>query len=87
MFKMVRIEKFDRAFYPELISWVKSAEALMQFAGPAFIFPLTNEQLDSSLKDENRYAFRFVQEDTNLSVGYGEIYRNDSTAFLGRIII
>lgn len=83
----MRIEKFERKFCAELIDWVKSPEALMQFAGPAFSFPLTIEQLHISLDDEKRYAFRFTDEETTCTVGYGEIYLNENAACLGRIIV
>jgi hypothetical protein len=41
---MVRLEKFNKCAYADLISWIDSKEMLMQFAGPSFDFPLTNEQ-------------------------------------------
>lgn len=84
---MIRIEKFDRTFYSDLISWVESEEQLMQFAGPAFSFPLTNEQLDKSLSDKNRFAFRVVDDKTNRSIGHSEIFLVDKSAFLGRLLI
>ena len=84
---MIRLEKFDKDFYADLISWVNSEEELMQFAGPAFNFPLTNQQLDESLSDKNRIAFRIVDDNTNLSIGHAEIYLTDQSAYLGRILI
>jgi len=84
---MIQLEKFDKEFYADLISWVDSEETLMQFAGPAFNFPLTNEQLDKSLSDKNRYAFRVVDTSTNLSIGHSEIYLTNNSAYFGRILI
>jgi len=84
---MIRLEKFDSKFYADLISWVDTEEQLMQFAGPAFNFPLTTEQLDMSLKDKNRFAFRVVNDKTNISIGHSEIYLTDQSAYLGRILI
>ncbi len=84
---MIRLEKFDRDNYADLISWVDSEETLMQFAGPAFKFPLTPEQLDISLNDKNRIAFRIVSNKTNLSIGHSEIYLSGNSAKIGRIII
>jgi len=37
----IRLEKFGRENYANLIAWVESEEALMQFAGPLFKYPLT----------------------------------------------
>ena len=84
---MVHLENFSKEFYSELISWVDTEEALMQFAGPIFTFPLTNEQLDKSLSEIDRYAFRVVDDGTNLSIGYCETFLTATSAYLGRIII
>jgi hypothetical protein len=84
---MIRLEKFGRDNYGDLISWVDSEETLMQFAGPAFNFPLTPEQLDISLRDKNRIAFRIDSNETNLSLGHSEIYLSEDSAKIGRILI
>lgn len=84
---MIRLEKFGRDSYADLISWVDSEETLMQFAGPAFNFPLTPEQLDISLSDKNRIAFKIVSNETNLSIGHSEIYLSEDSAKIGRILI
>ena len=70
----IRLEKFDSENYQDLISWINSEEELMQFAGPLFKFPLTSKQLDESLNDKNRIAFRIINNQTNLSIGHSEIY-------------
>jgi len=70
---MIRLEKFDKDSYADLISWINSEEELMQFAGPSFNFPLTNEQLETSLSDTNRFAFKIVNNKTNTSIGHSEI--------------
>lgn len=84
---MLWLEKFDHTGYDTLISWVDSAEALMQFAGPAFTFPLTREQLDKSLSDPNRLAFRVVDRNSEKIIGHAEIYLTNESVYLGRIII
>lgn len=83
---MIRFEKFDNSDYDRLISWVNSAETLMQFAGPAFTFPLTHEQLDASLSDKNRIAFKVVNT-SNETIGHAEVYVTSQSAYLGRILI
>ena len=59
----------------------------MQFAGPAFTFPLTSEQLDSSLSDKNRHVFALVDSSCDCTIGHAEIYLTEGGAFLGRILI
>jgi RimJ/RimL family protein N-acetyltransferase len=84
---MIRLEKFDKENYATLIGWIDSAEALMQFGGPLFQFPLTTEQLDASLSDPNRTIFRIVSNETNAHIGHAEIYASEHSAKLGRILI
>ena len=84
---MIHLQPFNRNDYDRLISWIDSAEMLMQFAGPAFSFPLSYEQLDSSLSDNRRTAFKAINTDDNTMIGYAEIYCTDESAHLGRILI
>jgi len=84
---MLRLEKFDENSYEELISWIGSEEQLMQFAGPAFTFPLTTEQLEISASDKNRFSFKVVNSKTNVAIGHAEVYLTDEFVYLGRIII
>ncbi len=84
---MIRLEHFDKENYAALISWVNSEEELMQFAGPQFKFPLTPEQLDISLSDGNRFAFRIVANETDVSIGHAEIYASADSVRIGRILI
>ena len=84
---IVHLEKFDPHGYDLLLSWVDSAESLMQFAGPTFTYPLTREQLDKSLSDENRLPFKLVGTGSEKMIGYAEIYLTPESAYLGRIII
>ena len=84
---MVHLEKFDQHGYDLLLSWADSAESLMQFAGPGFTYPLTRQQLDKSLSDENRLAFKLVGTGSQKMIGYAEIYLTSESAYLGRILI
>jgi RimJ/RimL family protein N-acetyltransferase len=84
---MINLEPFGKENYANLISWVDSEEMLMQFAGPAFTFPLTAEQLDLSLSDQNRTAFRVVLLATNTTIGHAEVYLKDHSAHIGRVLI
>lgn len=82
---MIRLETFHREDYDRLISWVDTAETLLQFAGPALHFPLTAAQLDANLADPARTAFRVVMDKT--MIGYAELYETAAAVFLGRILI
>ncbi|MGG9971323.1 GNAT family N-acetyltransferase [Ferruginibacter sp. SUN002] len=84
---MIQLQKFSSTDYDILLSWIDSEELLMQFAGPAFTFPLTADQLDRSLNDRNRYAFKVIQINTKAMIGYAEICIKENTACLCRILI
>ncbi|MFB3389978.1 hypothetical protein [Flavobacterium sp. LAR06] len=84
---MIYLQKFDKRFYSELIDSVKNAKDLMQFGGPEFIFPLTEKQIDKTLSDQNRIAFRVVNISDETTVGHCEIYFKEDSAKLGRILI
>ena len=84
---MIHLEKFDKKFYSELINSIKNAKDLIQFGGPEFTFPLTDEQIDKTLSDENRIAFRVANISDGSTIGHCEIYFKDDSAKLGRILI
>ncbi len=81
------LEKFNSIHSEKLISWIDTAESLMQFAGPSLSFPLTSEQLDQSLSDKNRFAFQALDSTSVAFVGYCKIFLTGNSALLGRIII
>jgi RimJ/RimL family protein N-acetyltransferase len=83
---MIEIRKFNTENYPKLISWIRTKEMLMQFAGPNFEFPLTQEQIEIPLTDKNRFAYEITGKDNEI-IGYCEIYLTEDSAKLGRIII
>lgn len=84
---MIHLEKFEKQHYCELIDSIKNAKELMQFGGPEFVFPLSEEQIDKTLSDENRIAFRVVNASDGNTIGHCEIYFKDNSAKLGRILI
>ena len=84
---MIRLEKFDRGDYHNLISWIDSEEMLVQIAGRQMQFPVTAEQLDLSQSDKNRFAFSIVYIETNQSIGHCELYLLENSARIDRIII
>lgn len=83
----IRLEPFNKFYYPALISWVNGAEMLMQFAGPALHFPLTAAQLDDALSDVNRHAYAVINTATGEAIGHGEVYLKSDIAYLGRIMV
>jgi hypothetical protein len=42
---MIELQNFGEEDFDRLISWIKDEDEMIQFAGPAFTYPLTREQL------------------------------------------
>ncbi|WP_165763185.1 GNAT family N-acetyltransferase [Flavobacterium sp. AJR] len=85
---MIKLEKFDNTDFERLIKWADNEEMLVQFSGPIFKFPLTTEQLDNYLKEENRIPFKVIDTESKEVLGHAEIYQSeDNLAKLCRILI
>lgn len=85
---MIKLERFKILDFDKLISWIDSEEMLLQFSGPTFTFPLTNEQLKINLEDKKRFAYKVFDSLSSTMIGYSEIYLEDKNlAILSRIII
>ncbi|MCV9926106.1 GNAT family N-acetyltransferase [Flavobacterium sp. LS1R49] len=85
---MIKLEKFDNTDFEKLITWVDNEEMLVQFSGPIFKFPLTTEQLENYVKEENRIPFKVIDTKSKEVIGHAEIYQSeDNLAKLCRILI
>jgi len=74
----IKLAQFERADFGRLINWIDSLEALHEWAGYRFKFPLTEQQLEEHLAEADRehsqrQIFRAVDADTKLVVGHIEL--------------
>jgi RimJ/RimL family protein N-acetyltransferase len=84
--KTLWLRSFNETDFDRLISWVPDANALMQFAGPVFSFPLTGSQLLKYIADHNRRAFVVMLGQA--AVGHAEIQTESAgVSRLCRILI
>ncbi|WP_313002393.1 GNAT family N-acetyltransferase [Chryseobacterium gleum] len=83
---MVTLHPFTIEDAPLLISKIKDKRMLLQFAGPAYRFPLTSEQLEKDLSDENRTLFKITDQSGQI-IGHAQIFLKEKTFLLGRILI
>lgn len=83
---MVTLHPFTIEDAPLLISKIKDERMLLQFAGPAYRFPLTAEQLQKDLSDENRTLFKITDQNGQI-IGHAQIFLKEKTFLLGRILI
>ncbi|PRB87191.1 GNAT family N-acetyltransferase [Chryseobacterium culicis] len=83
---MITLLPFTIQDAPQLISKIKDERMLLQFAGPVYRFPLTEEQLETDLTDEKRTLFKISDDDGN-TIGHAQIFLKEKTFLLGRILI
>lgn len=84
---MIELQAFTIDDSDALITAIKDERSLLQFAGPMYHFPLTEEQLKGDLSDENRTLFKIVDVETQNTIGHGQIFLKEKTFLLGRILI
>lgn len=86
---MIVLEKFNKDDYDRLINWVDSEKLMIQFSGTIFEYPLTHEQLDNYLTDENRLVYKVIDASTHKVIGHAElnIDPKNNNASICRVLI
>lgn len=89
------LQRFELEDIPRLISWIPDAPFLLQWAGPQYHFPLTMEQLITSLEQSRGdspalYIFKAVVKSSSEVLGHIELMNiagDQATATLARVLI
>ncbi|PKH12062.1 GNAT family N-acetyltransferase [Planomicrobium sp. MB-3u-38] len=92
---MITLRYFEQKDFKQLMDWVETAEFMLQWAGPSFVYPLNEFQLMEYLKDANKkdstsYIYSVIDEQTQKLVGHvslSRIDRNNRSARIGRVIL
>ncbi|MGH1517801.1 GNAT family N-acetyltransferase [Chryseobacterium sp. JK1] len=84
---MIELQLFTIQDARMLISQIKDAKMLLQFAGPRYHFPLTETQLEKDLCDNNRTLFNIIDQTQQNTIGHAQIFLKEETFLLGRILI
>ncbi|WP_142682830.1 GNAT family N-acetyltransferase [Chitinophaga polysaccharea] len=84
---MIQLERFTAADFDRFISWVDNEEALVQFAGPLFTYPLTHEQLTAYLQQTKKQPFKIRLLETGQVIGHCELNFEKEMPRLSRILI
>ena len=92
---MIKLRYFEPADFKQLIDWVETPEFMLQWAGPSFVFPLTEFQLQEYLKDANQehsaaFIYSAVDKETGKLIGHislTRIDRNNRSARIGRVLV
>lgn len=92
---MIELAYFERSDIEQLISWIPSASFTLQWAGPAFQYPLTVSQLENYLQNANKedsdtYIFKVIDQDTKQVIGHislGRVDRVNKSARIGKVLV
>jgi RimJ/RimL family protein N-acetyltransferase len=92
---MIELQPFTKADISILIGWIGSPESLLQWGGPAFTWPLDEDQVERQLfppvGDEPHFlAFKGVDTQSQLVVGHVElagINRENRSARIARVLV
>ncbi|MFC1683703.1 GNAT family N-acetyltransferase [Candidatus Zixiibacteriota bacterium] len=91
----IELQPFTDADIDRLIGWIPSAEALLQWGGSGYKFPLDGKQIrehlsNASGENPKHLIFKAVDTERGRVVGHGEILaidRVNRSAVLGRILV
>lgn len=85
---MIVLESFTKADFQRLISWIDDKEELTKFAGTSFRYPLTEDQLERYVSDENKTIFRVKETKRGKVIGHAEIFQvEEKKVRLCRVLI
>lgn len=84
---MIQLEAFTQEDFDRFMSWVDNEEALVQFAGPLFTYPLTHEQLENYLAQTKKKPFKIRLQETGDVIGHCELNLEKNMPRLSRILI
>jgi len=87
---MIALKPFVEADFGRFISWIVDEKMMFQFAGPAFTFPVSHQQLKQYILAENRLIYKVIETKSSRVIGHAEINNIDvsnKSARLCRILI
>ena len=95
---MIRLEYMTRDDFVKVLDWNKNTtpEFLLQWAGPMFEYPLTEEQLGTYFsrgvneQESDTFVYKIVEAEINQCVGMielGKIDRRNKSGRVGRFLI
>lgn len=92
---MIELQYFELSDMEQLINWIPSAEFVLQWGGPAFQYPLTEDQLEKYLEHANKedsdiYIYKVIDHDLQQVIGHislGNIDRVHKSARVGKVLV
>jgi RimJ/RimL family protein N-acetyltransferase len=92
---MIELQPFGREDFARLIGWIHSPEELLQWAGPAYNYPLDVPQLEANYRQSlgdnpTRKIFKAVDTKTQGVIGHielGNIDHKSESARISRVLV
>jgi RimJ/RimL family protein N-acetyltransferase len=93
---MITLEYFTTNDFSQLIDWIKDEEALMNWSGSLFSFPLTKESMEWYIEDVNdisnsdAFIYKAVETETGKVVGHislGGISKKNKAGRISRVLV
>ncbi|MDM5188768.1 GNAT family protein [Bacillus sp. DX4.1] len=92
---MIQLEFFERKDFTQLIEWIDSEKFLLQWGGPAFTFPLQDQQLENYMENANHneantFVYKVIYKETGKVIGHislGKIDRVNRSARIGKVLV
>ncbi|WP_088036416.1 GNAT family N-acetyltransferase [Evansella clarkii] len=92
---MVKLRFFERSDFKQLLNWIETPNFLLQWGGPNFSFPLTEQQLEDYLKGANTdnsrvMIYSVIDNETGDVIGHislGNIDRKNMSARVGKVLV
>jgi RimJ/RimL family protein N-acetyltransferase len=93
---MITLEYFSKDDFTQLIDWIKDEEALMNWSGSLFSFPLTKESMEWYIEDVNNinnsdaFIYKAIETTTGNVVGHislGGISKKNKAGRISRVLV
>lgn len=92
---MIELQYFERSDFKQLIEWIDSPQFLLQWSGPAFQYPLSENQLEKYMEHSNEddadtLIYKVLDRETRCVIGHislGEIDRQNRSARIGKVLV
>ncbi|MEH7238887.1 GNAT family N-acetyltransferase [Bacillus sp. JJ1562] len=92
---MIELQYFERSDFRQLIDWIDTPQFLLQWGGPAFVYPLTESQLEEYMENANSHnsetlIYKVIDKETGNMIGHislGKIDRRNKSARVGKVLI
>jgi RimJ/RimL family protein N-acetyltransferase len=93
---MIKLEYFNKSDFKQLIEWSGDEAFLLQWAGPQFKFPLTEEQITNYFEGSNdinksdKLIFKAIDGQTGTVIGHisiGGIDRENRSGRIGKVLV